>query len=73
MNVFAKTKTNEEKEIYEDILTREIVSQKWEEQGRFHKRNLYLQYNLYNSILLPFYMVGPNFVKESDNLIRLKV
>ena len=35
MNVFAETKTNEEKEIYEDILGNEILSQKRERKGDF--------------------------------------
>ena len=35
MNVFAETKTNEEKEIYEDILGKEILSQKRERKGDF--------------------------------------
>ena len=35
INVFAQTKTNEEKEIYEDILGKEILSQKLEKKGDF--------------------------------------
>ena len=35
MNVFAEMKTNEEKEIYEDILGKEILSQKPERKGTF--------------------------------------
>ena len=61
MNVFAETKTNEEKKIYEDILGKEILSRKRERKGDFRNivmgLHLYLQYNysipLHNSILLP--------------------
>ena len=35
MNVLAKRKTNEEKEIYEDILGKEILSQKQGRKGDF--------------------------------------
>ena len=45
MNVFAETKTNEEKEIYEDILGKEILSQKRERKEDFGNvvMDLYLQ------------------------------
>ena len=35
MNVFAKTKTNEEKEVYENILGNKILSQNRERKGDF--------------------------------------
>ena len=35
MNVFAETKTNEGKEIYENILGKEILSRKRERKGDF--------------------------------------
>ena len=44
MNVFAETKTNEEKEIYEDILGKEIRSRKQERKGDF--RNVVVDLHL---------------------------
>ena len=35
MNVLAETKTNEEKEIYENTLGKEILSRKQEKKGDF--------------------------------------
>ena len=43
MNVFAETKTNEEKEIYEDILGKKIVSRKWERKEDFRNVVMDLQ------------------------------
>ena len=56
MNVFAETKTNEEKAIHADILGNEILSRKRDRNGDF--RNVIdLQYNysfsLHNSISFP--------------------
>ena len=44
MNVFAETKTNEEKEIYEDILGKEILSRKQERKRDF--RNVVMDLHL---------------------------
>ena len=44
MNVFAETKTNEEKEIYEDILGKEILSRKQERKRDF--RNVVMNLHL---------------------------
>ena len=61
MNVFAEAKSNEEKEIYEDILSKEILTRKREREGDFRNvvMDLHLQlqckysFSLNNSILLP--------------------
>ena len=61
MNIFAETKTNEEKKIYEDNLGKEILSRKRERKEDFRNvvmgLHLSLQYNysisFHNSILLP--------------------
>ena len=44
MNVFVETKTNEENEIYEDILGGEILSRKQERKGDF--RNVAIDLHL---------------------------
>ena len=44
MDVFAETKTNEEKEIYEDILGKEVLSRKRERKGDF--RNVVMDLHL---------------------------
>ena len=44
MNVFAETKTNEEKEVYEDILGKEILSRKRERKRSF--RNVVMDLHL---------------------------
>ena len=61
MDVFAETKPNEEREIYEDILGKKILLRKPEKKGDFRNvvidLNMWLQHNntfsLHNSILLP--------------------
>ena len=44
MNVFAETKTNEQKEIFEDILVKEILSRKLERKWDF--RNIVMDLHL---------------------------
>ena len=44
MNVFAETKRNEKKEIYEDILGKEILSRKKKRKGDF--RNVVVNLHL---------------------------
>ena len=44
MNVLAETKTNEEKEIYEDTLGKKILSRKQEKKGDF--RNVVMDLHL---------------------------
>ena len=61
MDVFAETKPNEEREIYEDILGKKILLRKPKRKGDFRNvvidLNMWLQHNytfsLHNSILLP--------------------
>ena len=57
MNVFAETKTNEEKAIHADILGNEILSRKRDRNGDFRNVVIDLQYNysfsLHNSISFP--------------------
>ena len=56
-----EAKTYEKRELYEDILGTDVLSQKLERKGDFRNvvidHHLYLQYNydfsLHNSILLP--------------------
>ena len=53
MNVFAETKTNEEKEICEDILGKKILSQNRERKGDFGNAvmDLYLQLQHKNRLM----------------------
>ena len=71
MSIFAEKKTNKEKEIYEDILGKEILSRKRERKGDFRNAvmdlHLKLQYNysfsLHNSISLPANMIYSQHIK----------
>ena len=44
MNIFSEMKTNEEKEIYEEFLSKEVLSQKQEKKGDF--RNVIMDLHL---------------------------
>ena len=44
MNVFAETKTNEEKEMYEDILGKDILS--WKREKKEDIRNIVMDLHL---------------------------
>ena len=65
-------KTNEEKEIFENILGKDILSRKRERKGDFRNfimdLHFQLQYNynfsLYSKYEKSFSMVDPNFGKE---------
>ena len=43
MYVFSETKTHEEKEIYKDILGKEILSRKWKKKRKILEMLLWLQ------------------------------
>ena len=57
MNVFAETKTNEGKEIYENILGKEILSRKRERKGDFGNVVMDLHFNTNTAFLyiIPYY------------------
>ena len=65
MNVFAETKTNEEKEIYEDILGKEIVSWKWERKEDFRNVVMDLQLSLQYNYSFSLYNYSSKYEKKN--------